>query len=75
MPLSGLSVQERFKMPNLSGVAKESDIFKGMEFFIENGSPLHPTLELQKCVAAHGGNVVVSYTNHNATIVCHKIKH
>ncbi|KAM6945810.1 DNA ligase 4 [Aplochiton taeniatus] len=57
-PKKVVGVIDHFKPQDLSGVAKETDIFEDVEFCILNGSMEHPKAELEKGVARCGGFVV-----------------
>ncbi|XP_019712986.1 DNA ligase 4 [Hippocampus comes] len=52
------ALSDLYKPQDLSGVAKETDIFEDVEFCILNGTADHPKAELEKAVARCGGIVV-----------------
>lgn len=49
-PKKEVGLLERFKAQDLSGVAKETDMFEDVEFCILNGTEDHPKSELEKGV-------------------------
>ncbi|XP_054479774.1 DNA ligase 4 [Anoplopoma fimbria] len=57
-PKKVVGIVDHFKPQDLSGVAKETDMFEDVEFCILNGTQDSPKAELEKGVASCGGVVV-----------------
>ncbi|XP_068165472.1 DNA ligase 4 [Antennarius striatus] len=54
-PKKAIGIVDHFKPQDLSGVAKETDMFEDVEFCVLNGTDDHPKAELEKGVARCGG--------------------
>ncbi|KAM9820546.1 DNA ligase 4 [Neosynchiropus ocellatus] len=57
-PKKSVGIIDHFKCQDLSGVAKETDMFEDVEFCILNGTDEHPKSELERGVVRCGGIVV-----------------
>ncbi|XP_053735397.1 DNA ligase 4 [Synchiropus splendidus] len=57
-PKKAVGIVDHFKSQDLSGVAKEMDMFEDVEFCILNGTDEHPKSELERGVVRCGGIVV-----------------
>ncbi|KAJ3584327.1 hypothetical protein NHX12_014823 [Muraenolepis orangiensis] len=57
-PKRVVGLLDHFRPQDLSGVARETDMFEDVEFCILTGSEDHPKAELEKAVARCGGVVV-----------------
>ncbi|KAJ8351482.1 hypothetical protein SKAU_G00229580 [Synaphobranchus kaupii] len=57
-PKKAIGIIDHFKAQDLSGVAKETDMFEDVEFCVMNGNDEHSKADLEKGVASCGGIVV-----------------